>query len=441
MSDKNTLPPVIIFWFRRDLRLFDNHGLYQATKAAKQRGCKVLPLFIFDRAILDSLPKDDARVSFIHQCLSQINAELQILGSGLLVKYGNLPHVYDSLLKSYNVQGVYCNRDYEPAASARDQQVKDSLNHQGIAFYQYKDQVIFERGEVLKNDGKPYTVFTPYKKRWLANFNPERDTPTFAPDLSLFIHHQIDFPDLSDIGFLPSHIKVLDYDISCLKNYQNSRDFPALDRGTSKLSVHLRFGTVSIREWVEMAYYENETFLSELIWREFFMQILWHFPHVVQASFRPQYDAIRWRNNQTEFAAWCQGKTGYPLVDAGMRELAQTGYMHNRVRMVAAGFLCKHLLIDWRWGQRYFAEKLLDFELSSNNGNWQWAAGCGCDTAPYFRIFNPQTQFKRFDKNGDYVRRFVPEFDDLSYPQPIVEHRFARQRCLDTYKAIKSPDG
>lgn len=430
--------PVIIFWFRRDLRLHDNRGLSKAIKAAQQRGFNVLPLFIFDEEILNPLPESDARVTFIYQQLSEIHERLQQHQSSLLIQHGSAISIYQMLAQQYDIRAVFCNHDYEPQAISRDKSVKAWLNEQGIAWRSFKDQVIFERNDVLKNDGKPYTVFTPYKNRWLATLNPSTDLLEYPCNLSVCLKHQALLPSLADIGFQTSSITVQPYDLNALRQYAKQRDYPAVEDGTSKLSPHLRFGTVSIREMVGIAMAENEVFLSELIWREFFMQILWHFPRVVNESFRVEYDQILWRNHPEEFQAWCEGKTGYPLVDAGMRELNQTGYMHNRVRMVTASFLCKHLLIDWRWGERYFAEKLLDYELSANNGNWQWAAGTGCDAAPYFRIFNPETQFKKFDQSAEYVRQFVPEFDQLSYPQPIVEHRYARERCLVAYRAAKS---
>lgn len=431
------MPPVIVFWFRRDLRLTDNHGLSQAIDAARERGFVVLPLFIFDDSILDPLPKDDARVQFIHEQLGNMQKLLTTEGTHLCVKKGNVIDIFAELCAQFDLRAVFCNHDYEPSAIKRDTAVKAHLHEKNIAWRSYKDQVIFERDEVVKNDGKPYTVYTPYKKRWLAQFDLERDAPEYACDTSLFAKVSFDLPSLADIGFVPNEIRAYDYDFSAMRGYQDHRGFPAHATGTSKLSPHLRFGTISVRECVRRALPVNDTFLSELIWREFFMQVLWHFPRVVNESFRVEYDKIAWRNDEGDFQAWCDGKTGYPLVDAGMRELNTTGYMHNRVRMVTASFLCKHLLIDWRWGERYFAEKLLDYDLSANNGNWQWAAGTGCDAAPYFRIFNPETQFKKFDPDATYVREYVPEFDHITYTQPIVEHKLARERCLATYKKAR----
>lgn len=420
-----------IFWFRRDLRLEDNIGLHQAL----QSGNKVLPLFIFDEEILDKLPKDDARVSFIYNTLETINKELNGMGSSLLIKQGNPLEVWKTLLEEFSVSHVFCNHDYEPYAIKRDQEVKDFLKSEDVSFHSYKDQVIFEKDEVLKADGTPYTVFTPYKNKWLEHFQLNRDAKeykigTFKKE---FYQLSFDFPSLQNIGFEKSSIEVKPYDLSVMSSYENTRNYPAVD-GTSNLSPYLRFGLLSIRKLVAQAQKTNPVFLSELIWREFFMQILYHFPHVVTESFRTKYDAIQWRNNKKEFESWCKGETGYPLVDAGMRELNATGYMHNRVRMVVASFLCKHLLIDWRWGEAYFAEKLLDYELSSNNGNWQWAAGTGCDAAPYFRVFNPSEQLKKFDKDFIYTKKWVPNFQELDYFQPIVEHKYARERALKAYK-------
>lgn len=422
---------IVVFWFRRDLRLEDNVGLHQAL----QSGNKVLPLFIFDEEILDKLPKDDARVSFIYNTLETINKELNSMSSSLLIKQGNPLEVWKTLLEEFSVSHVFCNHDYEPYAIKRDQDVKDFLESQSVSFHSYKDQVIFEKDEVLKTDGTPYTVFTPYKNKWLEHFQLSRDVKDYKIDTfkKEFYQSSFDVPSLRDIGFEKSSIKVKPYDLSVMSNYEKTRNYPAVD-GTSNLSPYLRFGLLSTRKLVTKAHQTNPVFLSELIWREFFMQILYHFPHVVTESFRSKYDAIQWRNNKKEFESWCKGETGYPLVDAGMRELNATGYMHNRVRMVVASFLCKHLLIDWRWGEAYFAEKLLDYELSSNNGNWQWAAGTGCDAAPYFRVFNPSEQLKKFDKDFIYTKKWVPNFQELDYFQPIVEHKYARERALKAYK-------
>lgn len=420
---------VSIFWFRRDLRLEDNKGLHEAL----QSGNKVVPLFIFDEDILESLPKNDARVTFIYETLQNLDEELKKYQSSLIIKKGKPLEVWRELIEEYTIQRVYTNKDYEPYAVKRDKEVADFLASKEIAFNTFKDQVIFEENEVLKNDGTPYTVFTPYKNKWLQNFSEKKGTQDFTIDFANFYQFSSEFPSLASIGFEESAIKVKPYNLSNLDSYDEVRDFPAEDK-TSYLSPYLRFGLVSTRNMVRFALTTNETFLSELIWREFFMQILYHFPKVVTQNFKQKYDAVPWRNNEEEFKKWCEGKTGYPMVDAGMRELNETGYMHNRVRMITAGFLCKHLLIDWRWGEAYFAEKLLDYDLSANNGNWQWAAGTGCDAATYFRVFNPESQLKKFDKNLHYVKKWVKDFDELTYPQPMVEHKLARERAISTYK-------
>ena len=426
---------VAFFWFRRDLRLEDNIGLYHALSS----NYSVIPLFIFDADILEKLPKDDARVTFIHQTLSQINTKLKESKSSLLIKHGKPLEVWKSLFKDFQIEKVFFNHDYEPYALERDKQVTEMLNNNGVEVASFKDQVIFEKNEVLKNDGDPYTVYTPYKNKWLDTFKLEEHTRSYnsCSLLNNLYKKGFEFLELEDLGFTESRIKVEPYDLSVLSNYQKTRDYPSID-GTSKLSPYLRFGLLSIRQLVKKAHNENPVFLSELIWREFFMQILFHFPKVVTNSFRKKYDNIKWRNNKEEFEKWCKGITGYPMVDAGMRELNETGYMHNRVRMIVASFLCKHLLIDWRWGEAYFAEKLLDYELASNNGNWQWAAGTGCDAAPYFRIFNPTTQIKKFDKNLKYINKWVPDLNDLTYPDKIVDHKQARERALEAYKTAIS---
>ncbi|MCB0476352.1 MAG: deoxyribodipyrimidine photo-lyase [Flavobacteriaceae bacterium] len=425
--DKNE---IAVFWFRRDLRLDDNTGLRRALES----GLPVLPLFIFDESILDDLPETDARVTFIYRQLETIHRKLESVGSGLVVKKGKPLELWKVLNDEFNIKKVFFNKDYEPYARTRDQKVIDLLLSKGIAVYATKDQVIFEKDEILKEDGTPYTVYTPYKNKWLDHFKKIRisfdDEDT---GLSGFIDHKTDFPGLESIGFKVSKIGVPDYKLDVMDDYGKYRDFPARDH-TSHVSTHLRFGTVSIRKLVQLAAQKNPTFLSELIWREFFMQILYQFPKVVTENFKSQYDGIKWRNDEIEFDKWCRGETGYPIVDAGMRQLNTTGFMHNRVRMITASFLCKHLLIDWRWGERYFAKKLLDYELAANNGNWQWGVGTGCDAAPYFRIFNPTTQMEKFDKDLEYVKKWVPEFRSVAY-KPIVEHTFARQRAIDTYKA------
>ncbi len=422
-----------VFWFRRDLRIDDNKGFWEALSSGKE----VLPIFIFDQSILDQLEKQDARVSFIHELLDKIDIELQKVGRNLAVFYGNPIEIFEKIVKENQIENIFTNHDYEPYARKRDETISAFLATKNIGFKTFKDQVIFEKSEVVKDDQTPYVVFTPYSKKWKENF---KKTPLIHFESEKFlenvVYHSYPFLSLNDIGFEQSKIKVAHFNNSdkLIQNYEDTRNFPALE-GTSMLGTHLRFGSVSIRKMVAKAIQEtNETFWNELIWREFFMQILWHFPYSKDRSFRPKYDAIKWNNNESEFQKWCEGKTGYPFVDAGMRELNATGHMHNRVRMIVASFLCKHLLIDWRWGETYFATKLLDYEQSSNVGNWQWAAGCGVDAAPYFRIFNPTEQIKKFDKDLIYIKKWIPELQEFSYPEPIVDHKFARERCLRVYK-------
>ncbi len=425
-----------IFWLRRDLRLNDNAALYYALKSEHP----VLPLFIFDTEILDKLPnKKDARVHFIYNTLASLHGQLNLLGSGLLVKHGNPIDVWPKLMQEYDIAEVYTNHDYEKYAINRDEQVRGLLNSHGIGFYTFKDQVIFEKNEVLTGTGQPYTVFTPYSKKWKEKLN-DFYLKSYPTEKYFNRFYQIDIlniPSLNDIGFEESGAEfpppvVAD---SLVEKYGELRNFPALP-ATSRLSIHLRFGTVSIRELVRKAIPLSTTWLNELIWREFYMNILFHFPHVNDGqAFRKEYDGIEWRNNEEEFKRWCQGKTGYPIVDAGMRELNTTGFMHNRVRMITASFLIKHLLIDWRWGEAYFAEKLLDFDFAANNGGWQWAAGSGCDAAPYFRVFSPTAQTEKFDADLKYIKKWVPELNSFSYPKPMVDHAFARDRALSTYKA------
>lgn len=431
-------PDISIFWFRRDLRLDDNCGLYHALKS----DLPVLPLFIFDSNILDRLTdKTDKRVEFIHNQLTKMHKQLEDLGSTLLIEHGKPMEIWKKIINDWQIISVYTNHDYEPYACERDKDVHGLLRSHNIQFNTYKDQVIFEKNEIIKPDGKPYTVFTPYKNKWLGTLNEIHLTSYHSKRYfhNFFKTTPSKFTELKDIGFkrtgwsFPS--KEIRKDI--LKNYHKTRDFPGI-KGTTHLGVHLRFGTISIRKLAKIARSLNQTFLSELIWREFFMMILSHFPRVINNPFKPKYDKIQWINNEEHYRKWCKGRTGYPIVDAGMRELNETGYMHNRVRMITASFLVKHLLIDWQWGEKYFAEKLLDFELSSNNGNWQWAAGCGCDAVPYFRVFNPSTQIKKFDPDLHYIKKWIPQFKKQKYLPPIVEHSFARERALTVYKtAIK----
>ncbi|WP_412463964.1 cryptochrome/photolyase family protein [Flavobacterium mekongense] len=422
-----------IFWFRRDLRLEDNAGLYHAL----QSGDEVLPVFIFDENILSQLPKDDARVTFIHDQLQKIQSQLKKNGKSLAIFHGDPFEVYHKILAENNIKTVYTNHDYEPYARKRDLELYQLFKEYNIEFKTSKDQVIFEKSEVVKDDGSPYVVYTPYSNKWKDNFRKTSLNNYNSEDyLDKIASHPYPFMSLKDVGFVRSSIPVTAFDvsISLIDNYEATRNFPAMNK-TSYLGIYLRFGAVSIRKMVTKALQsKNETFLKELIWREFFMQILWHFPHTVNKSFKPKYDDIQWENNKTLFQQWCEGKTGYPFVDAGMRELNATGHMHNRVRMITASFLCKHLLIDWRWGEAYFAQKLLDYEQASNVGNWQWAAGSGVDAAPYFRIFNPTEQIKKFDKDLVYIKKWIPELNSLSYPQPIVDHKMAREKCLTIYK-------
>lgn len=424
-----------LFWFRRDLRLSDNAGLYRALREQKN----VLCLFIFDTTILEHLDdKADKRVTFIHQTLQQLNEQLQQVGSSLLVLHGDPIEIYASI----NPKAVYTNHDYEPYAKLRDQQVADMVKNKNSTFKTFKDQVIFEKDEVLKDDGKPYTIFTPYSKKWKAKLNAfyQKNYPVEKYFTSFKQLKPLNIPTLSQIGFIdtPAFFPERSIKQSIIAHYHTTRDFPAI-AGTTKLSVHLRFGTVSIRKLVQIAINKNEKWLNELIWRDFYHMILWHFPNVEKA-FKPQYDRVIWRNNEAEFNAWCAGQTGYPIVDAGMRELNETGFMHNRVRMIVASFLTKHLLIDWRWGEAYFAKKLLDFDLAANNGGWQWASGSGCDAAPYFRVFNPYLQTQKFDPDLEYIKKWVPEVDTKQYPAPIVNHEVARARVLEAYKlALAAP--
>lgn len=433
-----TTTEISIHWFRRDLRLNDNAALYQALKNSEN----VLPVFIFDTEILNKLEdKNDARVTFIHQELHAINKQLKQLNSSLLCLYGNVLDTFKELISKYKIAAVYTNHDYEPDAIKRDQEVKEFLNEQGILFKTYKDQVIFETNEVLKDDGKPYTVFTPYMRKWKTKLKPfyYKEYPTEKYFNHFFKTEPFAIPSPESMGFIETknNFPTRAVNQSLIQQYKEQRDFPAIE-GTSLLSVHLRFGTISCRKLVAQALLLNETWLNELIWREFYMTILYHFPKVVNGAFKAQYNDIKWTNDEVNFKRWCNGQTGYPIVDAGMRQLNETGFMHNRVRMITASFLVKHLLINWQWGEAYFAKKLLDFELSSNNGGWQWSASSGCDAAPYFRIFNPYEQTKKFDPQLKYIRKWVPEFEDFNYPSPIVDHKFARERVLKTYKEALS---
>jgi len=425
----------ILFWHRRDLRIDDNAGLYKALK----EGENVFSVFIFDTTILNKLNCDDQRIHFLYQQVEALRLAYQNFGSDLYVVSGDPVHLIPELCKKFSVNAVYTNRDYEPYAKERDSKIQEVLSQQEIKFIGSKDHVIFEKGEVVKDDGQPYSVYTPYSRKWKSKLNDyyTKSYPVFRYISNLLqIQFDCETPNPKSLGFdaevkvsFPSH----EVDKSIITAYHEQRDIPSI-KGTSRLGLHLRFGTISIRIVTRLAEKENETFLNELIWREFYQMILFHYPQTVNKSFKPQYDLIEWETNENHFQAWCDGKTGYPLVDAGMRELNKTGHMHNRVRMVVASFLTKHLLIDWRLGERYFAEKLLDFELASNIGGWQWAAGCGCDAAPYFRVFNPTAQQEKFDKSLAYIKKWVPEFGTAAYPKPIIEHKFARERVLARYK-------
>jgi len=425
---------ITLFWFRRDLRIEDNTGLYYALQQEKN----VLPIFIFDNNILDKLEdKEDARVEFILYQIKSLKKKFEDKGGSLIIKLGKPEDIYPKLSEQFDIQAVYTNRDYEPYAKERDKKVEDFLKSKNIPFYTFKDQVIFEPGEILNGSGEFYKVFTPFSKSWLEKFKESNVQLLPEPNWKNLFQTS-PFPDinLEELGFLPTQIKiptkVTDQEI--LRHYDKTRNFPANPKGTSRLGIHLRFGTISIRRLALEAFKLNETYLNELIWREFYQMILAFNPQVVDKAFKPAYDAIPWRNNEVEFKAWCEGKTGYPIVDAGMRELNSTGYMHNRVRMIVASFLTKHLLIDWRWGEAYFAKKLLDFDLAANNGGWQWAAGTGTDAQPYFRVFNPESQTEKFDKDLKYIKKWVPEFGTSNYPKPIVDHKFARTRAIETYK-------
>lgn len=430
---------VNIMWFRRDLRLDDNAALYHALKSNHP----VIPVFIFDKNILDELEdKKDRRLEFIRMALEEMQETLVKHDSSLEVIYDTPLNAYKKLTEKYTIETVYANEDYEQYAIDRDEEINKLLQKKEASLKLYKDQVILAGKEVLKDDGKPYTVFTPYSRRWKATLTDfhlkSYPTEKYFKNFHKSQPHRI--PSLESMGFekvgepFPS-AKVRE---DLIRDYDKTRDYPGIP-GTSRMGVHLRFGTVSIRKLATKAKALNETYLNELIWRDFYHMILWHFPHVrKEKAFRPEYDNIKWSYDEKLFKAWCDGQTGYPIVDAGMRELNETGFMHNRVRMITASFLTKHLLIDWRLGEAYFAKKLLDFDYAANNGGWQWAAGCGCDAAPYFRVFNPTLQTQKFDKELKYIRKWVPEFESLEYVKPIVEHDAARKKAINVYsKAVK----
>lgn len=422
---------IAVFWFRRDLRLEDNAGLHHALAS----GFQVLPIFIFDIDILSKLEnKKDRRLDYINQALHRINLELKTYGSTLETFCGRPLSVFKELLRAYDIQSIFCNRDYEPQAIERDTEICRFFKEKGIAFRAFKDQVIFDKSDILKDNGTAYTVYTPYAKKWKNSISPETHTAFKTVPQNFYKQDFVDIIPLEKLGFEKSDIHFAPpvLDAGLVGSYDKFRDFPAISK-TTRLGIALRFGILSVRKAVAFALEHNHTWLSELVWREFFMQILYHFPYVAEYAFKTKYDHVKWLNNEADFSLWCEGKTGYPLVDAGMRELNQTGFMHNRVRMVTASFLCKQLLIDWRWGEAYFAQKLNDFDLAANNGNWQWASGSGCDAAPYFRVFNPIVQAEKFDRNLEYIRKWLPEFGTKEYPEPIVEHVYARQRALKAY--------
>jgi len=426
---------MVLFWHRRDLRLEDNAGLYKALK----ENDTVQPIFIFDQNILAELPRNDQRLRFIHQEIQKLKVQYQAYGSDLKVCVGNPNELISKIASDLHCTKVYTNRDYEPYALERDKTIFTQLENIKVAFIGAKDHVIFEKNEVLKDDGLPYTIFTPYANKWKARLTDD-DLTSYESEQymkNLAKQQQVEsLVSIPELGFIDEKIHDIPdrkFQKDIIESYHENRNFPHLD-ATSKLSVHLRFGTISIRKLARLAKDRNETYLNELIWRDFYQMIIYHFPHSVQGSFKKKYDKIQWEQNEEHFQAWCTGKTGYPLVDAGMRELNETGFMHNRVRMVVASFLTKHLLIDWRRGEAYFAQKLMDFELASNIGGWQWAAGCGCDAAPYFRVFNPTAQQEKFDKQKEYIQKWVPEFGTSSYPSPIIDHAFARDRVLTRFK-------
>ena len=423
-----------VFCFRRDLRLDDNLGL----NAALSSGLKVIPIFIFDTEIINKLEKNDLRIKMIHAALGKLNDAMLGNRCNVGMYLGNPKAVFESLLKKFKIKSVYANHDYEPYATERDKSIKSFLEKKNVTYKSFKDQVIFEKDEVVKDDGNPYKVYTPYSRKWIEKLKSTGfETCKSETKLNSLASLELPYLTLKEIGFDEKEFDIPLFNINSktIEKYEETRNFPYLN-STSRIGAHLRFGFVSIRKLVEKALKNsNKTYLKELIWREFFMQILWHFPYTQEKSFKPKYDSIKWLNNDEEFKKWCEGNTGYPLVDAGMRELNQTGFMHNRVRMLVGSFLCKHLLIDWRWGEKYFAKKLLDYEMSSNVGNWQWVAGCGVDASPYFRIFNPKEQIKKFDKDFKYIKKWVPEFQSSLYPNEIIDHKFARNRCLETFKA------
>ena len=428
MANEETL-----FWFRRDLRLEDNHGLYQAAL----RGRRVRPLFIFDTDILDKLPRADARVEFILRAVEKLHHDLRALGGGLTVEIGRPIEVIARLIAQHKISEVITNEDYEPYATERDRKIRAQLTAAGVGFTAFKDHVIFGPGDILKDDGTPYRVYGAYARRWRERFTADMPKPYRSGSALLKVGatRGAGPPTLARLGFTPAGIEFPDPRPSkkIIAEYADTRNLMGVD-GTSRMGVHLRFGTISVRKLARISI-DSSVYFGELIWREFFMQVLAHNPRTTRESYDLRFERVRWRSSRADFKRWCEGRTGYPVVDAGMRELNQTGFMHNRARMITGSFLCKHLLLDWRWGERYFALKLLDYDQSSNVGNWQWVAGCGCDPAPYFRVFNPTLQAKRFDPTGLYAGRWIPELEDGSYTDPMVPHEFARRRALGTFSA------
>jgi len=426
---------ISIFWFRRDLRLNDNMALNHALKSQ----ANIMPVFIFDTNIIKNLPANDARINFIYYHLSMINKQLQEKKASIKILYGDPFSIWKNLIQEFDIDSVFFNHDYEPEAIQRDILIKNLLEYHHVKLFTFKDQVIFEKNEILKSNHKPYTIFTPYRNRWLSQLFQTKLLNDEKIKWDNFYRFSFEFPSLEQLGFKKHNLKFKPFNLENITDYDKTRDYPFLEQ-TTRLGPYLRFGIISIRSLVNNFSSVNEIFINELIWREFFMQIVYHFPEVVRENFKPKYNSVQWMNQPDDYNKWCEGKTGYPLVDAGMRQLNQTGYMHNRVRMITAGFLCKHLLIDWRWGEQYFAEKLLDYEQSSNNGNWQWAAGTGCDAAPYFRIFNPVAQQKKFDPEFKYIKKWIPEFNTPEYPPPMIDHKYARERALSIYKSSLKND-
>ena len=424
---------MVIFWFRRDLRLDDNHALFKALKS----GYDVLPIFIFDSNITNKLNQNDHRLNYINNVLDGLNKRLSENKKKIYIYKGNPIEIISKLIIKLKIKELYLNKDYEPYARDRDDKIEKLCIANNINYNSFKDHVIFEEDQIVKKDGTPYVVYTPYSRKWIEKFQSNQ-LDSYPSELNL--GGFVDSDKIREVNYLMDFEKNIispkTYNLNkdLIDKYEETRNFPALD-STSRIGVNLRFGTVSTRKIVKTSSERsNNTFLKELIWREFFIQILWHFPHTTEKSFKDKYERIEWRNDMDDFKLWCDGKTGYPIVDAGMNQLNKTGFMHNRLRMVVGSFLCKHLLIDWRLGEKYFADKLFDYEQASNVGNWQWVAGCGVDAAPYFRIFNPEEQQKKFDKELQFIKKWIPNFDKDNYINKIVDHKFARERCLNTYK-------